>query len=51
MEDTARAILERCDMLAGISEEPGLIVRPYGSQAMNEANDVVAGRSRSGGET
>jgi acetylornithine deacetylase/succinyl-diaminopimelate desuccinylase-like protein len=41
VEDTARAVMERCDVLASISEESGLIVRPYGSRAMNEANDVV----------
>ncbi len=51
MEDTARAVMERCDVLAGISEEPGLIVRPYGSLAMNEANDVVAGWMRMAGMT
>ena len=51
MEDTARAVMERCDVLAGISEEPSLIVRPYGSRAMSEANDVVAGWMRMAGMT
>ena len=51
MEDTARAVMERCDALASISEEPGIIVRPYGSRAMNEANDVVAGWMRMAGMT
>jgi allantoate deiminase len=51
VEDTARAVMERCDVLAGISEEPGLIVRPYGSRAMNGANDVVAGWMRLAGMT
>ena len=51
MEDTARAVMERCDVLASISEEPGFIVRPYGSRAMHEANDVVAGWMRMAGMT
>ncbi len=51
MKDTAATIMERCDLLANISEEPGLIVRPYGSQAMNEANNIVAGWMRMAGMT
>ena len=43
MRGSANTVMERCDLLANISEERGLIVRPYGSQAMNEANDIVAG--------
>jgi allantoate deiminase len=51
VEGTASAVMERCDVLARISEESGLIVRPYGSRAMNEANDVVAGWMRMAGMT
>lgn len=51
MKDTAATVMERCDLLANISEEPGLIVRPYGSQAMNEANNIVAGWMRAAGMT
>jgi allantoate deiminase len=51
VEDTARAVMEQRDVLASISEESGLIVRPYGSRAMNEANDVVAGWMRMAGMT
>ncbi len=51
MRDSAATVLERCDLLANISEEPGLIVRPYGSQAMNEANNIVAGWMRMAGMT
>jgi allantoate deiminase len=47
----ARRVMERCDLLGNISEEPGLIVRPYGSQAMNEANNIVAGWMREAGMT
>ena len=49
MKDTATTVMERCDLLANISEEPGLIVRPYGSQAMREANDIVSGWMRMAG--
>ena len=51
MKDTATTVMERCDLLANISEEPGLIVRPYGSQAMREANDIVSGWMRMAGMT
>src|SRR3712207_1526899 len=51
MKDTATTVMERCDLLANISEEPGLIVRPYGSQAMNEANNIVSGWMRAAGMT
>jgi allantoate deiminase len=40
--DAAATVMRRGESLANISEEPGLIVRPYGSQAMNEANNIVA---------
>lgn len=51
MKDTATTVMERCDLLANISEEPGLIHRPYGSQAMHEANNIVAGWMRMAGMT
>lgn len=51
MKDSAATVMERCDLLSNISEEPGLIVRPYGSQAMNEANNIVAGWMRMAGMT
>jgi allantoate deiminase len=46
MKDTATTVMERCELLGNISEEPGLLVRPYGSQAMNEANNIVSGWMR-----
>ena len=49
MKDAATTVMERCDLLANISEEPGLIHRPYGSQAMHEANNIVAGWMRMAG--
>jgi allantoate deiminase len=51
MKDTATTVMERCDLLANISEEPGLLVRPYGSQAMREANNIVASWMRGAGMT
>jgi allantoate deiminase len=51
MRDRAAVVLERCDRLAGISEERGAITRPYGSPAMREVNDVVAGWMREAGMT
>jgi allantoate deiminase len=49
VKDPATTVMERCDLLANISEEPGLIHRPYGSQAMHEANNIVAGWMRIAG--
>ena len=43
--------MERCELLAGISEEEGAITRPYGSRAMREANETVAGWMRDAGMT
>jgi allantoate deiminase len=34
VRDSATTVMERCDLLANISEEPGLLVRPFGSQAI-----------------
>lgn len=48
-KDRASVVLERCDRLAAISEEPGAITRPYGSPALREANEVVAGWMREAG--
>jgi allantoate deiminase len=43
--------MERCDLLGEISEEQGMLVRPYGSRAMQEAGDVVSGWMRAAGMT
>lgn len=45
MKDLATTITEHCHLVGNVSEERGPIVRPYGSRAMNEANDTVAGPS------
>lgn len=49
VKDHASIVLERCDRLAAISEETEAITRPYGSPALREANEVVAGWMREAG--
>jgi allantoate deiminase len=39
----AATVLERCAQLGEISEEPGLLVRRYGTDAMRRADDLVGG--------
>ena len=50
MSDAA-IVMERCDLLGGISEEPGILVRPYGSGAMRRVDEIVAGWMRDAGMT
>lgn len=40
---SAATVMERCEILGAISEEPTLLVRPYGSEAMRRVNEIVAG--------
>ena len=49
MRDPAATVMERCDVLGLISEEPGLLARPYGSGAMRRVNEIVAGWMRDAG--
>jgi allantoate deiminase len=51
MKGTASTVMERCELLGNISEEPGRLTRPFGSQAMREANDIVSGWMRVAGMT
>jgi allantoate deiminase len=51
MKDTATTVMERCELLGNISEEPGRLTRPFASQAMREANDIVSGWMRMAGMT
>ena len=39
----AARVLERCDVLGGVSEEVGRLTRRFGTDAMREANRLVAG--------
>jgi allantoate deiminase len=41
--------MERCDLLGQISEKPDLLVRPFGSDAMRQANHLVASWTRDAG--
>jgi allantoate deiminase len=40
--DSARLVMERCDILGAISEEPDHLTRRYGTEAMRQANAAVA---------
>ena len=44
-----RAVLERCDVLARCSEEPGRLTRRFATRALAEARDLVAGWMREAG--
>ena len=41
MSDLARTVMERCDLLATCSEDPGRITRPFASDAMRRAQNYV----------
>ena len=47
----AARVLERCDLLARISEEPTALTRRFGTAAMREANELVAGWMHEAGLT
>ena len=51
MRDPAATVMERCEVLGSISEEPGLLARPYGSGAMRRVNEIVAGWMHDAGMT
>jgi allantoate deiminase len=40
-EISARAVMERCDILGGFSEEPDCLTRPFASPAMRRVNGAV----------
>jgi len=42
LEERARRVLERADLLGAVSEEPGRLVRRYATEAMRGANALVA---------
>jgi allantoate deiminase len=45
----ANRVMERCDILAGFSEEPGRLTRRFATPALRQANTVVAGWMRAAG--
>ena len=51
MQEIASTVMERCELLGNVSEEAGALTRPYGSQAMREANEIVSGWMRGAGMT
>ena len=51
MTDLATAVMEWCEALGRVSEEPGLLVRPFASDAMRQANELVTGWMHDAGMT
>jgi allantoate deiminase len=47
--DSARLVMERCDTLGAISEEPDRLTRRYGAEEMRRANAAVAEWMRAAG--
>src|SRR2546421_8625207 len=47
----AQAVMERCDILGGYSEEPGRLTRRFGTQPMRQVNETVAAWMHSAGMT
>ena len=45
----AATIMRRCEVLGRISEEPDLLVRPYGTASLEKARDTVVGWMESAG--
>ena len=45
----AARVLERCDVLGGVSEEVGRLTRRFGTDAMRAAKALVAGWMREAG--
>jgi allantoate deiminase len=42
VDASARTVIERCEILAGYSEEPDRLTRRFATQAMRQANEAVA---------
>ena len=49
MDGRAGLVMERCDLLGAISEEPDRLTRRYGTPALREAQEAVAGWMRAAG--
>ena len=47
--DPAAAVMQRCDVLGSISEEPNRLTRPFASDAMRRAHDAVTTWMREAG--
>jgi len=47
----ARTVMERCDVLATFTEEPGAITRPFATDSMRRVNDLVTGWMTTAGMT
>jgi allantoate deiminase len=49
MNEYAYLVMERCDALAGCSEERGRLTRPFGTPALRQASEAVAEWMRAAG--
>ncbi len=47
----AQIVMERCDILGGYSEEPGILTRRFGTPAMRQVNERVAAWMHDAGMT
>jgi allantoate deiminase len=47
----ARTVMERCDILATCTEEPGTITRPFATESMRRVNELVRGWMSEAGMT
>jgi allantoate deiminase len=48
-DDSARLVIQRCDLLGGYSEKSEQLTRRYGTEPMRQANAAVAGWMRAAG--
>ena len=46
---SAGTVMQRCEALGRVSEEPGRLTRSFASEAMREANELVEGWMRAAG--
>jgi allantoate deiminase len=49
IDQSAQTVMNRCDALGGHSEEPDRLTRRFGTPAMRQANEAVAGWMRAAG--
>ena len=51
VEASARTVMERCEILGGYSEEPGMLTRRFGTPPMRQVNERVAAWMHDAGMT
>jgi allantoate deiminase len=48
-DESARVVMQRCDVLGGYSEEPDRLTRRYGTAPMRQVNEAVSGWMQAAG--